>query len=120
MPEPRDVQLTLEHRHSHCNEEPVGAPYAKGSETSKAAAKKVAKRIEQQRGDVYLCIVRGGASGRTWDEIVTALACSPTANGRCTELRDMGLIHDSGLKRRTRRGSLAVVWVATKLEERSI
>lgn len=108
----------LEHRFSHCHEEPVGAPYAKGSDTSRDAAKRVSKRIEQQRGDVYLCIVRGGENGRTWDEIVSILDCSPTANGRCTELRDMGLIHDSGRKRLTRRGSNATVWVATKIEEK--
>lgn len=111
--------LPLDHRFAHCNEERVGAPYAKGSDTSQAAAKKVSKRIEQQRGDVYLCIVRGGDSGRTWDEIVATLDCSPTANGRVTELRDMGLIHDSGLRRLTRRGSKATVWVATKIEERA-
>lgn len=94
----------------------VGAPYQPSSDTSREAAESVSRRIEQQRGDVYLCIIRGGSDGRIWDEIVEILDCSPTSNGRLTELKDMKLIEDSGRKRKTRRGCNATVYVATKLK----
>lgn len=106
-----------EHRFSHCNEEPAGAPYAKGSDTSRAAAKRVGKWVSEQRTDVYRCIVRAGNTGRTWDEISVELDLSPTANGRVTELRDSGHICDSGIRRKTRRGSNATVWIATPIKE---
>lgn len=104
-----------EHRFSHCNEEPVGAPYAKGSDTSREAAKHAAARIAEQRTEVYRAIIRAGSNGLTWDEIVVKLSISPTSNGRITELRDMGLICDSDRRRKTRRGRNATVWIATPL-----
>ncbi|MFZ2492119.1 MAG: hypothetical protein WA208_11590 [Thermoanaerobaculia bacterium] len=104
--------LDFEHRYSHCGEEPVGVPYAKGSDTSRDAATAVQKRVRLQRAEVLDCIRGAREYGRTWDEIVGVLDCSPTANGRITELRDGGDIVDSGRRRLTRRGSPAVVWIA--------
>ena len=91
--------------------EHVGAPYAIGSDTSKAAAKVVAKRIPQQQTDVYLCISMARDYGRTFDECVQLLGISPTASGRITALRDTGMIEDSGRTRKTRRGCAATVWI---------
>lgn len=100
-----------EHRFSNCNEEPIGAPYAKGSDTSREAARAKVGRIAEERTKVYLAIIRSGADGSTWDELVAKLDLAPSANGRCTELHEMGLILDSGRRRKTRRGRNAVVWI---------
>lgn len=97
--------------------EHVGAPYAIGSDTSLAAAKSIVGRIAEQRTEVYRAIVRAGDDGRTWSELVEQLGCSPTANGRITELRDGGLIADSGRRRKTATGRGAVVWIAAPLKK---
>lgn len=107
-------EAPVSHRFSDCNQEPVGAPYAKGSDTSKAAAKRVSKKVENDRAEVLLFIMRQGDHGAIWDETWEPCGLTPTSNGRITELRDMGLIFDSGRRRKTRTGSSAVVWVATK------
>jgi hypothetical protein len=101
-----------EHRFSHCRELPFGVPYAKGSDTSLEAAKSIVGKIAEQRTEVYRAIVRAGKDGRTWSELVEQLAVSPTANGRVSELRDAGLIVDSGRRRKTSAGRNAVVWIA--------
>lgn len=93
----------------------VGAPYQPSSDTSRAAAVDVAKNIEQQRADVHLAIIRAGANGATWDELVDRYDFSPTANGRITELRIGGHIIDSGSRRKTRRGKNATVWIQAPL-----
>lgn len=95
-----------------------GVPYAIGSDTSLEAAQAKAKNVQHQRADVYLCILRAGENGRTWDEIVEILGCSPTANGRITELRDtFRLIVDSGRRRKTRSGGSAAVYVVAPQRE---
>jgi predicted transcriptional regulator len=108
-------QLKLEPRFAP--KENVGAPYAKGSDTSKAAAKKVASKVAEQQTDVYRAIVRSGEHGKTWDEIATELDLCATANGRVTALVEMGLVIDSGRRRNTRRGRAATVWIASPAKE---
>jgi hypothetical protein len=108
-------QLPLDLQSRYEKPEHVGAPYAIGSDTSKEAAKSIVGKIAEQRTEVYRAIVRAGANGLTWSEIVQQLGCSPTANGRCSELRDVGLIVDSGQRRRTHTGRRAVVWIASPI-----
>lgn len=99
-----------EHRFSH--EEPVGAPFQHGSDTSRDAAIHVAKNIKQRRADAHLAIIRAGETGATWDELVERYGFSPTGNGRITELVELGLVVDSGRRRKTRSGSSATVWIS--------
>lgn len=105
-------QLELPSRYD--KPEHVGAPYAIGSDTSKDAAKSIVGKIAEQRTEVYRAIVRAGSNGLTWAEIVERIGCSPTANGRVTELSsgECPLIVDSGRRRATRTGRKAVVWIA--------
>jgi hypothetical protein len=105
-------QLPLELQSRYEKPEHVGAPYAIGSDTSKAAAKKVAKRVALQQTEVYRAIIRSGEDGATWDELVAQYGFSPTANGRVTRLVEMGLVVDSGKRRPTRTGCKATVWTA--------
>lgn len=86
----RDEQLTLTSRYGNAGK--VGAPYQPGSDTSREAAVAIVGKIAEH------------------------LAISPTANGRATELRDLGLIVDSGRRRETRAGRAAVVWIAKPME----
>jgi hypothetical protein len=83
-------QLPLDLQSRYEKPEHVGAPYAIGSDTSKAAAKKVAKRVALQQTEVYRAIIRAGEHGATWDELVAQYGFSPTANGRVTRLVEMG------------------------------
>jgi hypothetical protein len=105
-------QLKLQRRYGNAGD--VGAPYQPGSSTSREAAQAIADHASEQRTEVYLCIRKAKHGGRTWDECVAILGCSPTANGRVTELVDLALICDAGVKRKTRRGRNAVVWIATE------
>lgn len=109
-------QLPLGYTSRYAKPEHVGAPYAIGSDASREAAKAISRYADQQRTEVYLCIHRAHDNGRTWDEIVQLLGCSPTANGRVTELRDRGLILDSGRRRKTRSNRNATVWIVPPLE----
>jgi predicted transcriptional regulator len=97
----------------------VGAPYQPSSDTSREAAISKAQRLPEERTAVYRAIVRSGETGRTWSELVEELGLSPTANGRVLELREMGLIVDSGRRRKTKAGRNAAVYVATPMETRS-
>lgn len=103
--------MSEERESRYTNSEPIGAPYAKGSDTSREAAQAKVGRIAEERTKVYLAVIRAGSSGATWDELVERLDLSPTANGRITELRELGLIIDSGRRRKTRRGRNAAVYV---------
>ncbi|HYE58156.1 MAG TPA: hypothetical protein VD948_06605 [Rhodothermales bacterium] len=86
------------------------APFVKGSETSEAAAKKISRGLNEKQGMVYLRIRSFGERGQTDAELTdyfVGVGWSPnTARPRRIELRDRGLIVDSG---RRRDGS--TVWV---------
>lgn len=114
----KDEQMTFESRYSQ--PEPPGAPYAHGSDTSYAAAKRVSSRAAEQQAKVYAAIVAAGAEGMTWDEISVALDLAYTANGRVTELRDTGRIVDSGVRRNTRRNCPATVWIAAPAKKAEV
>ena len=89
------------------------APYARGSSTSKAAAKAVEPRIGTDRARVLDCIKSCGARGATDDDVQAALGMDgSTQRPRRVSLAEAGLVQRFGIKRLTRKGSLADVWVA--------
>lgn len=104
-----------EYQSRYGNAGDAGAPYCPSSDTSKAAAQKVATKVERDRENVLRFIAQTG--GAIWDEIWEPLKLSPTSNGRITELHFDGLIRDSGERRKTRTGCGATVWVVTEKGE---
>lgn len=93
---------------------PRSVPYAKGSATSEAAAEAIKPKAGSQRARVYAFILGRGEYGATDEEIQAALGISESSvRPRRGELREAGLIHDSGRTRPTRSGGQATVWVAS-------
>lgn len=89
------------------------APYVKGSDTSKAAARSIEPDSKTLRG-LILAFIRGRyPGGATCDEIERSMGLRhQTASARVTELRDAGYILDTGLRARTSSGRSAVAWVS--------
>lgn len=84
--------------------------------TSKVAAHRIAGHAAKQRADVLGVIVKAGALGATDAEIEIATGIrAQSVSPRRGELRALGLIVDSGKRRRTPRGRPAAVWVATTI-----
>jgi hypothetical protein len=99
-------------RLGRCACSPMKAPYAAGSETSKAAARRIEPVAGTQRANI-LRLLRNTPAGMTDDEIQDALGIS--AHSECPrrqELQKLDLIVDSGRKRLTRAGRQAGVWIA--------
>jgi hypothetical protein len=87
-------------------------PYIPGSETSKAAAASIGGKARTLRQQVLDFIRQRREYGATDQEIAEDLALTlNTARPRRVELRDAGLIVDSGHTRPTQSGRLATVWV---------
>lgn len=85
--------------------------FVRHSDTSSAAAESIKPSAGTLRAKVLDCIVR--SSGVTDEEIATRLVMNPsTARPRRLELVEMGLVKDSGERRKTRAGRASVVWVA--------
>jgi hypothetical protein len=90
------------------------------TDTSRAAAAAIpGSATERTRAAIYRRI-RDDADGATCDEIELEFGMPhQTASARLWELQGNGvlrgqqLIEDSGARRRTRRGTLAIVWRAT-------
>lgn len=85
--------------------------FVHGSDTSQEAAESIAK----DTGRLRLLVLEEirDCGGATCDELevrlnLTHQTCSP----RVVELRDRGQIRDSGMRRKTRGGRFAVVWVS--------
>lgn len=90
--------------------EPI-APFQRHSDTSYAAAKAIAPHAGAQRARVYATLVAYGPS--TQEQLSDALGLGgDSVRPRTIELRRRGLVVDSGLRRRTRSGRWAVVWMA--------
>ena len=90
------------------------APYVPTSETSKWAAESIAPCTGRLQSLVFDFIRTRGQTGATDQELTEALGMlSDTARARRVELRDRGLIVDSGRRRSTRRGRAAVVWIGS-------
>lgn len=82
------------------------------SPTSQAAASEIRPLASALRRAVFEEIARRGVAGATDDEIQQALGMNPsTERPRRIELWRAGLVADSGQRRPTATGRLAVVWV---------
>ena len=87
------------------------------SDTSTAAAEEIAPKAVRLRG-VVLAFIKG-AGGATDEEISTGTGLPPnTSRPRRVELVDMGLVRDSGTRRKTASGRSAVVWTINQGDER--
>jgi hypothetical protein len=92
-----------------------GAPYARGSDTSREAAESIEPSAGTLRRMVLDEIAKVGPHGHTCDEIEALLDLRhQTASARVYELHRAipPLIVDSGRRRLTRSGRKAVVWIA--------
>lgn len=88
-------------------------PSVKGSDTSEAAAESMEKCAATLRSRALIIIANYPS---TCDEIEVEMAGKhQTISPRIWELKNMGLIADSGVRRRTRSGRNAAVYKATKL-----
>jgi hypothetical protein len=79
-------------------------PYQPHSETSREAAEAAAPTAKCVRERVLEAIRAAGADGLTDEELDVVTGCYPTARPRRVELRDAGLVRDSGFTRRSVRG----------------
>lgn len=83
------------------------------AETSIEAAEVIAPELKRLQAMVLGAIQEAGDHGRTADEVAVRLDVTPfTARPRCTELRELKLIQDSGFRRENESGRRAIVWVA--------
>jgi len=97
----------------------VGAPYAKGSSTSKAAAVAILPKMGPKRRLVYDCILEYSMNpkykGLTDEEAQRILHMTAnTQRPRRGELVEAQLVKDSGVERKTLSGNPATVWIATE------
>lgn len=89
--------------------------YQAQSDTSKDAAAEIEAKARTLRGTVYSFLKISGPYGATDDELQVALLMNPsTQRPRRIELVELGLVKNSGKKRRTRSARWAVVWACVK------
>lgn len=90
---------------------PREAPYAAGSDTSKEAADAILPRVGTLQAMV-LELIQASRGGLTCDQVEAQMGGKhQTVSARVYELKNKGLIMDSGRRRLTRSGRKAVVWV---------
>ena len=107
-------QRTLFDEASNQAPEPIRAPFARDSDTSKAAASAIGPRAATQRERVFCFIRARGDNGATDAEGETALGMmAPSYTPRRGELAQVGLIRDSCERRPTPSGHKAAVWAWT-------
>lgn len=86
--------------------------FVAGSDTSKEAAESIAKDTPRLNRLVLEEITEAG--GLTCDEIEVRLSMThQTCSPRVHELKEAGRIRDSGMRRKTRGGRSATVWVVS-------
>lgn len=91
----------------------MGKVHTQGSDTEYAAARSVANVTGALRSKVLQLLKDTGARGLTDDEGGALMDGDRLTFGRRrNELADLGLVKDSGERRKTPRGRSAVVWVA--------
>jgi hypothetical protein len=89
-------------------------PPAAVVDTRLEAAQAIKPALRKLQQLVLDAIVRSRHYGATDHELVAALGMLPdTLRARRVELKDRGLIRDSGRRRKTPRGRQAVVWIAS-------
>jgi DNA-binding MarR family transcriptional regulator len=89
----------------------ANVPYVKSSDTSRDAAESMRPHVSGMEMTVLYCVREWG--GATCDEIEDRMKLAhQTVSARLKGLRDKGLIKFSGLKRTTRSGRDAMVYVA--------
>lgn len=94
-------------------------PAARPTDTSIAAAESLAEGVAGLRQRVLDAIRAAGAIGLTPDEAAAQLELTPfTTRPRFSELREKGLIEDSGLRRANASGRKAIVWWVTEQRDR--
>jgi hypothetical protein len=86
------------------------------TDTSRAAAQAAAPKAPGRREIIFQLIAGRGSDGMTNDELVVATgwliqSVCPLVNS----LKKARLIRDSGLRRATRAGRAAIVWVAMEV-----
>lgn len=90
-------------------------PGHRGQDTSMAAAEASSERLEALRARCYAVILKAGKKGLTTAEIEDKLGRRPEQrpfDPRISELRERGLIIDSGQRRLGRCGIEITVWIA--------
>ena len=88
------------------------APSAYGSATSEAAARSIASHRPELRLRVWCAVELAGWTGITAEELEAACEMpGNTVRPRLVELREDGLVMDSGRTRRTESGRSATIWV---------
>lgn len=88
-------------------------PGARDTDTSRDAAEAMQPHAARLQGMVMDAIASAGAVGMTAEECARALNIDrAAAQPRTTELRKLGRIRDSGVRRRNRSGKSAIVWTA--------
>lgn len=92
----------------------VRAPYS-DDDTSKEAAEALEPSVIGRLRRAVLEFIRSRDNGATDEEIQEALGLDgDTGRPRRWELRNLGLVEDSGMRRKTTAGRNAVVWVSKK------
>lgn len=90
------------------------APGHRNVETSIAAANALAVRLGRLQRMAQAAIHEAGEQGLTADELAAQLRMDRwSIQPRTSELKQKGLIHDSGQRRANSTGKLAIVWVAS-------
>lgn len=111
--------MTKRHGPEEFQEEPPlfarqAVPLARRTDpdTSHAAALSMLQPAETQRRDLLAALVRAGQRGLTCDEADADLGWRPTTAGRrMPELATLQSARDSGQRRKTQSGRMAIVWV---------
>ena len=87
------------------------------ADTRRAAGLAIGREAESIRERVLEFIREGGQLGCTDEEVQFGLALRPdTARARRCELRDAGLVFESGRTRATTSGRQAIVWLTAENE----
>ena len=89
----------------------IDPPSQRHSDTSRAAAKEIKGKAAALRRQVYQWLL--SYEGATDEEMQMHIPMEPnTQRPRRVELVNMGLVFDSGYRRKTRSGRYAVIWMA--------
>lgn len=89
------------------------APGHRGVDTSIAAARSVEMSTGRLQRIALRAIRAAGARGLTTNELAARVRiCRDSIQPRTSELRELGLIRDSGGRRPNANGKNAIVWVA--------